>query len=290
MKYILLTVIGLIWGSQFVLNELILEGFSPMGLTSWRMFFGFLTLSLLILLIPSERKKGLGLTLKLFGLLVAVGLTEAAAPFLLISYAQMHIDSSVTSMIIGSIPIFTILLHTYVSKTHKITINEVVGMAIAFSGLIVLLLPHVVTFSGTILAYGAVFLASISFSISFLLLDKIPHSISALHTSRFILFIYSIPFMIYWVVFDTKPIPYDASHWLYLATLGVFASGFVYVLYIYLVRLAGPTFTSLSNYVVPLFGTFLGIFVLNEKFTTNIVVALTCIVIGLVTINLPTKR
>ena len=55
MKYLLLIMIGIIWGSQYILNAYVLEAFSPLGLSAMRMFFGLLTLSLLILIIPSEK-------------------------------------------------------------------------------------------------------------------------------------------------------------------------------------------------------------------------------------------
>jgi len=68
--------------------------------------------------------------------------------------------------------------------------------------------------------------------------------------------------------------------------IGVFCSGIVYILYLTLIRSAGPTFTSLSNYIVPLVGTFMGVWFLSEPFTVNIALALFFIIVGLFIANI----
>ena len=281
MRYVLLIMVGLIWGSQYVLNDIILENFSPLGLTALRLFFGFITLSLLIFLIPSQRKQQLPLTPKLFKLLLLVGATEAAIPFSLIAFGQTQISASMAAIILGIIPIMTLLLHTYVVKTHTLRLIEVIGMLIAFIGLVVLVNPSSESVIGTFWGYGALFVAALSFAISFIFMDKIPHNISALHASRFILFIYSIPFMMLWALTREGPVSTNIGDWASIILLGALASGFIYVLYIKLVRLAGPTFTSLSNYIVPLVGTFLSTIILHEPLTNNIIIALFLITFSL---------
>ena len=289
MRYLLLISVGLIWGSQYVFNDIILQNFSPLGLTALRMFIGFITLSLLIMMIPSERKQKLNLTPKLLKLLLILGIAESTIPFSLIAYGQTQISSSMAAIILGVIPMMTLLLHTFISKTHKITILEIIGMVIAFIGLIVLINPTQESLSGSILGYISLFVAALSFAVSIILMDKIPHNLSALHVSRFVLMVYSIPYILFWYSTNTTPIPTDLTNWTYLLILGVFSSGFIYVLYIKLVRLAGPTFTSLSNYIVPLTGTILGVVILSEPFTSNIAIALFLITVSLFIINYKKK-
>ena len=289
MKYFLLVIVGLIWGSQYVLNDIVLESFTPLGLTALRMLFGFLTLSFFILVIPSERKKSLDLTPSLLKLLLLVGLTEAALPFTFIAFGQTQISSSMAAIILGIIPMITIVLHSFLLKTHQIKRTEVFGMFLAFIGLIVLLNPSSDSLRGTFLGYGALFIAAFSFALSFIYMDKIPHELSALHVSRFVLMVYSLPLVGVWLLTDEKAVPTEMSAWIPLLILGVFASGLIYVLYIKLVRLAGPTFTSLSNYIVPLSGTFLSVVILSEPLSNNIIIALILITFSLFIINLKSR-
>ena len=285
MKYILLLIIGLIWGSQYVLNEIALVDFSAFGLASWRLFIGFITLSLLILIIPSERNSGLKLTKNLVMLFVLIGAVEAAIPFWLIGYGQMHIDSSVAAIIMGLIPMLTLLLELGFKKGHKTSVYEVLGMSLAFIGLIVLVNPTADDFAGSAVGYIAIFMAASCFAVALILMEKIPREISSVHATRFILGVYAIPMLAIWF-FTTPAMPITQSSILSVLVVGIFSSGIVYILYLNLIRVSGPTFTSLSNYIVPLVGTFMGVWFLSEPFTVNIAFSLLFIIIGLFIANI----
>ena len=285
MKYILLLIIGLIWGSQYVLNEIALHDFSAFGLTAWRMFIGVITLSLLILIIPSERSTVLKLNKKLLTLFILIGAFEAAIPFWLIGYGQMHIDSSVAAIIMGLIPMFTLLLELGLKKNHKTSVYEILGMSLAFIGLIVLINPSSDDFSGSVVGYTAIFMAALCFAVALILMEKIPRDISSLHATRFILALYAVPMMFIWFYYNSDAIPTDIDSIMSVIVIGMFSSGIIYLLYLKLIRAAGPTFTSLSNYIVPLVGTFLGVWLLSEPFTPNIAISLFFIIIGLFVAN-----
>ena len=289
MKYILLLIIGLIWGSQYVLNEIALNDFSVFGLASWRMFIGVVTLSLLIQIIPSERSTVLKLNKKLVTLFVFIGAFEAAIPFWLIGYGQMHIDSSVASIIMGLIPMFTLLLELGLKKGHKTSVYEILGMSLAFVGLIILIDPSADDFTGSVNGYIAIFMAAFCFAIGLILMEKIPRDISSLHATRFILALYAVPMIFIWFYYNSDSIPTNTDSIMSVIVIGMFSSGIIYLLYLKLIRVAGPTFTSLSNYIVPLVGTFLGVWLLSEPFTPNIAISLFFIILGLFIANIKKK-
>ena len=289
MKYILLLIVGLIWGSQYVLNEIALNDFSVFGLASWRMFIGVVTLSLLIQIIPSERSTVLKLNKKLVTLFVFIGAFEAAIPFWLIGYGQMHIDSSVASIIMGLIPMFTLLLELGLKKGHKTSVYEILGMSLAFVGLIILIDPSADDFTGSVNGYIAIFMAAFCFAVGLILMEKIPRDISSLHATRFILALYAVPMIFIWFYYNSDSIPTNTDSIMSVIVIGMFSSGIIYLLYLKLIRVAGPTFTSLSNYIVPLVGTFLGVWLLSEPFTPNIAISLFFIILGLFIANIKNK-
>jgi drug/metabolite transporter (DMT)-like permease len=289
MKYILLLIIGLIWGSQYVLNEIALNDFSAFGLTSWRMFIGVITLSLLIQIIPSERSTVLKLNKKLLTLFILIGAFEATIPFWLIGYAQMHIDSSVAAIIMGLIPMLTLLLELGLKKGHKTSVYEILGMSLAFVGLIILVDPSADDFSGSVNGYVAIFMAAFCFAVALILMEKIPRDISSIHATRFILALYAVPMMFIWFYYNADDIPTNTDSIMSVIVIGMFSSGIIYLLYLKLIRVAGPTFTSFSNYIVPLVGTFLGVWILSEPFTPNIAISLFFIIIGLFIVNIKKK-
>ncbi|CEH29725.1 Uncharacterized protein BN1090_A2_02164 [Aneurinibacillus migulanus] len=63
--------------------------------------------------------------------------------------------------------------------------------------------------------------------------------------------------------------------------LGTVQAGIVYMLYYILINRTGATFTSLTNYLVPLFGVILGTVFLNEDLKWNDSTALLLILISL---------
>ena len=284
MKYILLVFIGLIWGSQYVFNDIALHEFSAFGLTAWRMFIGFITLSILITIIPAQRSQSLVLNKKLVGLFVLIGAVEAAIPFWLIGFGQLRVSSSVAAIIMGMIPMLTLLLELTFKKEHKTSVYEIMGMSLAFVGLIVLVNPTADDFSGAAVGYIAIFMAASCFAVALILMEKIPREISSVHATRFILGVYAIPMLFIW--FLTNPsLPTEQSSIWSVLVIGIFSSGIVYILYLNLIRISGPTFTSLSNYIVPLVGTFMGVWFLSEPFTANIAFSLLFIIIGLFIAN-----
>ena len=281
MNYILLILIALIWGSQYIFNSLALQELTPFGLMSLRIFFGFITLTLLILLIPSERSKKLRLTKKLFLLFVLIGAVEAAVPFFLIAYGQLHVASSITAIIMGFIPMMTILLELGTQSREKVTRREIIGLSVAFMALIILINPASDDLHSTLLGFLAISAAAFCFALALILMAKIPREISSLHATRFILMIYALPLVLIWLFLNNHRIALTDTTWFSVITLGIFSSGIVYLLYLKLIRLAGPSFTSLSNYLVPLVGTFLGVYFFSEPFTLNIMLSLLLIIAAL---------
>ena len=286
MAYVLLFLVGSIWGSQYVLNVVALTAFSPLSMSILRIVIGMVTLSVLIILIKKEREASFEMSWKLFILFVAIGAVEALIPFVLIGYAQTHIDASITAIFMGMIPIFTVLLSYVIHKNIQITVKEVVGFFVGLLALVILVDPwqHIAT--GTLLGYSAVLGASLCFALALILMQRIPHSISILRATHTIVVIYSVPLFVYWSIkYSLESVQISNDAWLSVLGLGVFSSGIVYLLYLKLVREQGANFTALSNYIVPLVGTVLGVIFLDEAVSINIAVALVLVIVALVLIR-----
>lgn len=63
--------------------------------------------------------------------------------------------------------------------------------------------------------------------------------------------------------------------------LGLFGTGIGYSLYYQLIAIAGPTFASLNNYLVPVFGMVVRYTFLGEEITSQQIFAILGIIIGL---------
>ena len=168
-----------------------------------------------------------------------------------------------------------------IKKRERITRTEVIGLTVAFSGLIVLINPSSENLQSTLLGFLSVSVAALCFALALILMSKIPKEISSLQATRFILMIYSLSLMLMWLFLNSSVITLSMNTWLSVVILGLFSSGIVYLLYLKLIRLAGAAFTALSNYLVPVVGTFLGVYFFNEPSTVNIALSLLLIISAL---------
>ncbi len=287
MHYILLLLIALIWGSQYIFNTLALEELTPFGLMVGRLFFGFITLSTLIFIIPKERHGHFILTPKLLGLFLLIGAVEAAIPFFLIGYGQQRVPSSITAIIMGFIPLMTLFLEYLFKQRNNITLREIAGLFLALLGLYVLMMPDTTALTLDFLGVGAILLAALCFGLALILMAKIPQEITALRATRFILGLYALPLTLLWLYFNISALPTQTTTWSSIIILGLFSSGLVYLLYLTLIRQTSPSFTALSNYLVPLVGTFLGVTLFHEPLTSTILMALLLITVALMLIKKP---
>ena len=122
-----------------------------------------------------------------------------------------------------------------------------------------------------------------SFSLSLILLKKLPTTISPLISVRNIMLMASVPMVSLSLILDQPwNLPFTPSILLSLFALGAFGAGIVYLMYMVLILRAGPTFASLSNYLVPPVGVAIGLFFMNEDLQIHQAIALIIILIALI--------
>ena len=136
-------------------------------------------------------------------------------PFWLIAYGQTKLDSSVVAIILGIIPVFTAFFKILLVKEQSWQ-KQYIGMTVAFAGLLILINPGAEDFKGSLNAYLAIIGAALCFAVAFMLMDRIPTSVTAMQASRFILMIYSIPFFIFWLYTGRFDLPNDSNAWYFL--------------------------------------------------------------------------
>ena len=101
-EWALLGGVALVWGSSFILIRISLESLAPTTITWLRLTLGFLVL----IVIPAAR---IPLERDDYPRLVLLGFTWLAAPFLLYSLAQQHIDTALAGMMFATVPVSALL-------------------------------------------------------------------------------------------------------------------------------------------------------------------------------------
>ena len=132
LAWVLLFVLALIWGSSFILIKKGLVGLSPYELGSLRI------VAAALFLLPSAIKRFSSVDRKSYPFLISVGLLGSLVPSFLFGIAQTRIESSITGVINGLTPIFTILVGLFIYKVKQEP-KVFLGILVGFIGTAVLI-------------------------------------------------------------------------------------------------------------------------------------------------------
>ena len=127
-----------------------------------------------------------------------------------------------------------------------------------------------------------ILIASLSFAISLVLMQNLQDDVP-IHHMRNVLSIATI-ILIPITIFssNTFTLHFDSLQWSSLIILGLVHSALAYVIYNILVRQYDAVFASLSNYIVPVVGVLLGVLILHEHLTLNIIIGSAVVLLSLI--------
>jgi len=282
--FLLLAGIALIWGSQFYFNQLVIQQLPPLTLAASRASIGALTLALLGRCLPRAPRSS---TPQPWGTYILLAVFEALLPLFLLSWGQTRVESSIAAILMGTIPIFTVLLApAFVSGKHW-GASTILSVLCGFVGIVILVGPSLHASTQASLAGECSILgAAASVSVSLLLFNRLGN-VSPVIAVRNILALAALPLILLSLIIDhpwTLSVTGEALG--ALSVLGVFCAGIVYLMFARLIQLAGSVFTSLVNYLTPLVGVLLGALLAGETVGLNAWLALLFIVAALL-INQP---
>jgi len=287
-KYSLLFAIGLIWGSQFIFQKEAIEHFPPILIAFARSFIGCLILCFVCYFLGLKSKS----FKKDFAIYSLIAFLEATMPFMLIPWGQKFTSPSITAILTGTVPFFVVLLGPLVVKS-RITFANILSISVGFIGLLVLFYPNLVADNHSINIYGilAILLATTSFALALLLLSKSCFHDNHIIISRNILIASTLQLSILLIIFKPSYARIHSSTFALssLVYLGIFCAGIVYFLYASLMKVAGPVFTSFTNYLVPLFGVIFGILINHDPSNITVWISL-IIILSAVSLNYITKH
>ena len=275
--------LSLAWGSSFFWIKIALEEIGPFALVAWRVLFGILGLLVVVALKRPDWPK----SRKVWGALAVLGLTNTAIPFVLISWAELHIDSAVASILNGSLPLFTTVIAHFALTDDKLTRQRILGLLVGFVGVFVLIRRDAGgDLEFNLLAQGAMILAVLFYAYSGIYarlntkeVTPIIHALIPLITADVLLW------GIAPVVESPFTLPTLAMTWWAILWLGLVGSCVAYLLYFYLLHSVGPTRSSMVTYTFPLVGVTLGVGFLGERLDFSLVLGALLILASLYIVN-----
>ena len=284
LKVALLLLLALLWGLTYPLTKISVDEIPMMTYSLGRTVIGALILWL-ALRWNGQRLPGWD---RIWIHLSIMALVHNAAPYVLVAWGSQSVDSGLAAIITSTAPLFTIILAHYMVADDRMTPTKLIGVLVAFSGMIVLLSP---SFQGGLSAslggVGAMLAASVCYGVATVYTRKYLRGLPSLVGPTAQLIVASaflLPLSLVWERPYQLPIPSTISllAWVAVAVLG---TGVAFIVFYQLVEMASPSFVSMVSYLIPIVGASLGVLALGERLPHSALVGFTIILAGVVIAN-----
>ncbi|MBP1843842.1 drug/metabolite transporter (DMT)-like permease [Rhizobium petrolearium] len=272
-----------LWASAFILLKVAGTSLSPLALTAVRgLMGGFLIAAFMAAtgheILPRGRE---------YRDWIVLGFLQGVVPNTLTAYALTQISAGLTSMIQASTPLVVAVLAQALFASEQLTRRRITGLLIGFGGMVLLIGPAAfgsaeVNPSGI----GAMMAVAVSYALGNLYVRSIPQAqpirlalgqqaFSGLPTFAAVAWLGG--FSAFAPALDAVPV---------LLLLGIFGTALPIVLYMNILKKAGPTIGSMNGYFLPPWTIVLGFVLLGEPVSLREVVATLIVLSGVAIVSL----
>lgn len=281
LHWALLLALVAMWGSSFMLTKVAVSALSPSSVVAGRLVIAAVILGIAGLVL-GRRLPGSGRHWLFF---VAMAVMGNCLPFWLISWGQQGIDSGIAGILMAVMPLSTLLLAHIFVEGERLTPPRAAGFAIGFAGIFILVGPEAVleaTGAGSeILPKLSVLSGALCYAVASIIARRRPES-DALAAATGVVIAASL-IMTPLTMVDGHALGESITPGSLAAVtiLGVVSTALATVVYFKLVALAGPSFLSLINYLIPLWAVLVGMVVLDEHPKWTAFAALALVLLGI---------
>ena len=274
-----LVVLGWTFGAAFLFMKVIVDEISPSELVAGRMFLGAATVGLVLAVLRRAPR----LSPAIVGRTSLLALMDSVLPFTLVAWAETRIDSGVASVLISTMPLFTIVIASAVLPDERLAPVRLLGIGLGFVGVVALTNGDILRLEdGNALGMLAVIGAAACYAAAavyakLLLRSEDVLSLTGLKLALGAVLALGITFVLHGVPeYGALSLEGGSA----LVALGVVSTGITFMLYFWLVANAGSVYASLVTYVVPVAGLTLGWAVLGEHIGLNTALGAALIALG----------
>ena len=274
---LLLTLLGLIWGSSFFNIKIATYSYEPFTLALIRVIFASIPLYLLCKY-KNIKIEAFSKNWKPYAL---IGLCNIAIPFTLIAIGTSKINSYLAAMLMSTTPMSGSVLAHFFTKDEKITFFKSVGILIGFLGILFLFFDKVVINKNNYIFALIVILGSTFYSIGGILTLKLKkkgnENVTTSTTMWSVIFLFPLS-MFFETPWQLSP---SLDSTLALFYLGVVATGIAWLIRFRILTVNGLVFQTQVAYLIPIFGVLFGYFLMDEVITWRVVISLIIIMFGI---------
>jgi drug/metabolite transporter (DMT)-like permease len=270
----LLGILAALWGASYLFIKIGLRDLSPAMVVFLRTLLAAIVLAPLA--IRRDAFRGLR---PLLGPILFLAAIQVAVPFLLISWGEEEISSSLAGILVASAPILTALLAVFIARDERPTPVGAGGIAIGIVGVALLLGIDVGGDSAALVGGLAVVVASLGYALGGFYLKarfKDAQPIGLTTATMLASAVLVLPVALLSFPSETPGLGPLAA----MAALGAGGTGIAFVIYYTLIGSVGPVKSSIVAYIAPVFAVIYGVVFLDEAFTGATLIGMALILGG----------
>jgi drug/metabolite transporter (DMT)-like permease len=270
------------FGSSFLFIDIIVGEVPPVTLACARSIISLLTL-VVVLWISGHRLPAPG---RIWGALFVLGMVTQVVPMILLSWGQIHIDSGLAGIILGTVPVLTMVFAHLLFHDERMSARSMISAMVGFAGVVAVIGRGVLgDVEAHLIADLAVLAAAVSIASANVLARKSGHlapivlAVGAQSAAVIVLIPMSAVIDQPWnlhVSWET------VAALVFLGTVGSALPGLIF--YKLLARV-GATRASLVAYLVPVVAVILGAVFLAERLPWEALAGMALIVLGAWLVN-----
>jgi drug/metabolite transporter (DMT)-like permease len=261
---------SVIWGCPYLLIRIAVREVAPATLIFLRT-----APAALVLLPVAVHRRALGGLVVRWRWLVAFTLAELAVPWLFVGRAEIHLTSSVTGLLIASVPLVGAVLYRVLGYDH-FSPRRAAGLLVGFAG--VAALVGVDLQGADVGPVIEVLVPAVGYAVGPLIISRKLDDLPGIGVITASLAIASVLYAPYAVTH----LPTSVSLEVVGAVIGLalVCTALAFVLFFELIVEVGPARSTVITYVNPAVAILLGVLVLGEPLTWGIVIGFPLILVG----------
>jgi drug/metabolite transporter (DMT)-like permease len=216
---------------------------------------------------------------------LAISLAGNCVPFWLISFGQQRIDSGLAGILMGIMPLTTMVLAHFFVRGERLNGTKATGFLLGFVGLVVLIGPDALLQlrgEGTALLYQlAVLGGAVCYAVNTIIARHRPSADPLVAAAGVMLMGSLVMLPIGGPAAPEQLASAPAVPFAAMIALALVATAIATVVFLKLVAVAGPSFTSFINYLIPVWALLMGMIFLGEEPQPTTLVALVLILAGI---------
>jgi drug/metabolite transporter (DMT)-like permease len=282
-NFLLLLLLAACWGPSFLFMKIAVAHIEPISIAAFRVTLA----GVLLYFILKAKKINLPTNKKALKDFAFMGFFSCALPFTMFTLGEQYIDSSLASILNGTVPLFTLVIAHFTIESDRLTKAKFFGSVIGFLGLFVLVAPKLFETTATALGILAIITAAASYAIGLIYAKKHIHNYKPLVVPTAQLLFASLYLLPLAFIFENPAATTNASliEIASVIALAVIGTSLAFVIYFKLIVETSATYTSSVTYIVPIFGMILGALILDEKLFWNSYLGTALILTGVMVVN-----